>query len=305
MRSVKARAKINLYLAIRGRRPDGYHWVDTVYQSLELCDDVTVLPRRSGVVVTADDPAAPKGPDNLAFRASAVLGRMLFGPDWEPCEGRPGAAVHIVKRIPMQAGLGGGSADASATLLGLWEMWTGEPAPRPVSPSHPLWSIAAGLGADVPFGLLGGCAIGHGRGELLTPLPGLAGTPVVLAFPPFGLSTAAVYQWWDEDHPGVPALADTPAPADLTGVVAALRSSKGLFATRNDLEPVVFARYPALEALKTAMLANGAWAAAMSGSGSTVFALARNDRVAAEIARDVTRVVPGTKVIITRAWGEA
>lgn len=305
MRSVKARAKINLYLAVRGRRPDGYHWVDTIYQSLELCDDVTVLPRPSGVVVTADDPAVPKGPDNLAFRASVVLGRMLFGPDWDPLEGRPGVEVHIVKRIPMQAGLGGGSADAAATLLGLLEMWTGKPVARPVASSNPLWRVAAGLGADVPFGLVGGCAIGHGRGELLTPLPGLVGTPVVLAFPPFGLSTAAVYRWWDEDHPDVPYLADPPAPADLTGVVAALRSATSKFAIRNDLEPVVFSRYPALEALKTSMLASGAWAAAMSGSGSTIFGLAQDDRVAAVIARDVARVVPGTKVIITRAWGEA
>lgn len=281
--------------------------MDTIYQAVELCDDVAVTPRLAGLVVTSDDPAVPAGERNLAFRAGVLLGRHLFGPGWDAAGGRPGAAIHIVKRIPMQAGLGGGSADAAAALLGLWQVWgRNVPGAWPAVPGV-LWEVARALGADVPFGLNGPAAIGRGRGDVLAPVEGLAGTRVVLAFPPFGLSTADVYRWWDEDNPDAPRSAEAPAPdTGLPGVMEEIgRPGNRQVRLRNDLEEVVFRRYPALRALKDQMLASGARAAAMSGSGSTIYALAEDDRAAEQIAREAAPVLPGTRFTITRALGEA
>jgi len=279
--TVDAHAKINLELRITAVRPDGFHELETVFQSLELHDTLRCERREGPLAIECRAPGVPAGPGNLVWRAAAALWRHL-GRDGEPA----GAAVRLEKRIPVQAGLGGGSADAAAALVGLARLWGAEPDPGA------LGSMAAGLGSDVAFFLTGGTALGRGRGERLVGLPDLAPHWVVLFCPGFGVSTADAYAWFDAE----PRAAAGPRAAPLDSSWAL-----GAGPIRNDLEGPVTRRHPEIAAARTALLTLGARVAGMSGSGSTVFGLFEV-RAAAEraLAAVAPGAAPGGRALLTR-----
>ena len=181
--TVRAYAKVNLDLRVVGLLPDGYHDVRTVLQSLRLHDTLTFTPARGRFVIECADPAIPTGDSNLIWRAADLLGHVAVPRRKVPA----GMRVRLVKRIPSQAGLGGGSADAAATLVALTRLW------RLKLDLVDLACLAARLGADVPFFLAGGTALGIGRGDDISPLAEPPSTAVVVAQPPFGVSTPDAY----------------------------------------------------------------------------------------------------------------
>ena len=187
--SFPAFAKVNLDLRILGVRPDGYHDLRTVFQSLALADTVTVRRDRGPLHLTCDDPQVPTDRRNLAWKAASLLWREARLGRGEPRD----VAIHLQKRIPAEAGLGGGSADAAVTLLGLNRLW------KLGLDGASLSRLGARIGADVPFFLVGGTALGLGRGDDIYPLADMPKVYVVLIRPGFGVSTVEAYRWYDED----------------------------------------------------------------------------------------------------------
>jgi len=259
---LKAHAKINFTLDVLARRPDGYHEVEMVMQAIALHDRVILQEQAAGITVQSDHPAVPSGPQNLAYRAARLL--------QEYCQIERGVAINLQKRIPVAAGLAGGSSDAAAVLTGLNQLW------RLHLSLAELQCLGARLGADIPFCLQGGTAVARGIGEQLTAVPGVPRLWLVLVKPPFGISTAAVYRSLRVDritnHPDTAAMLQALAREDY----AAIRKN-----LRNVLEDVVLAKYPQIARLKEKLQAAGAQGALMSGSGPTVFGIAR-DRAEAE-----------------------
>jgi 4-diphosphocytidyl-2-C-methyl-D-erythritol kinase len=249
----QARAKINLILDVTGKRPDGYHELRTVFQSVFLCDTVTLsYGRPAQITLSCNRPDLPVNAENLAWRAASLLG--------EAYRVSQGVHISLEKRIPVAAGLGGGSSDAAAVLRGLVRFW-GLPEEPDV-----LHSLAAQLGSDVPFCLRGGTALGSGRGETLEALPPCPHFYVVLANPGIPVSTARVYRHLAEVPPG--------ASPDVDGLVMAVWEGDAAGVSgrlANVLERSTFSLYPAVKALKDRMLQGAP--ALMCGSGATVFAL--------------------------------
>lgn len=239
----EAFAKVNRSLVVLGRRPDGYHELDTVFQAVGLADRLT-FETAGTLTLDVDDPSVPAGPENLVLRAARALA--------EAAGVKPGAAITLEKRIPSGGGLGGGSSDAAVTLLGLSALWGLAPPPGLLE------EIGAALGSDVPYFLTGGSARGLGRGERIVPLPDAPPAGVVLVMPPFSLSTPEVFR----------AL----GAAEWGEGAAARRSSDG-DPDRNDLEAPAESLFPALRSVREALSAAGATRARLSGSGSTVFGL--------------------------------
>lgn len=286
---VRACAKVNLDLRVLGVRPDGYHHLATVFQSIDLADElhIEILPRQgvrpgahAGPSISCTDPRVPCDDRNLVWRAAELLCRRL---DIEV----PTLHVSIEKRIPPEAGLGGGSADAAAMLLGLNAM-LGAPATV-----ERLVDVAAALGADVPFMLMGGTALGTGRGDVLHSLPDLPPHEVVIVHPGFGVPTADAYRWFDAAGGGQ---GITPA-----WPVAASEWTWALDACRNDLQPPVFSRHPELARVVETLRRDGARLAAMTGSGSALFGLFAPGGKAGEAARGLAR--PGRFVAMSRTVG--
>lgn len=278
--SARAHAKVNLDLRVLGTRPDGYHELRTVFQTIELHDVVTCWAKNGPLTLKCKAPGVPLDRTNLAWRAAAGLWAAL-GRTGEPRD----TVIAIDKAIPVEAGLGGGSADAAATLQVLARLWGGGAS------MAMLRDVAAGIGADVPFFLSGGTALGLGRGEEIYPLVDLPVHWIVLVRPPYGVSTAEAYSWYDEDR------------------AAGIREARELqilpvpWPTRaaqmiNDLEPPVVRRHPEIAALKAALRDAGAVAAAMSGSGSAVFGLFRGRAAASRVLRPLSR--GGTRAVLTR-----
>jgi 4-diphosphocytidyl-2-C-methyl-D-erythritol kinase len=264
---VRAHAKINLRLRVGAVQADGFHPLQTVFQSLALHDTLHLTPRRGPFALTCSDSAVPVDDRNLVTRAARALWRAL-GRSGEPA----GAAIHLTKHIPMQAGLGGGSSDAAAALEALAALW------RRRGDRPDLASIAASLGSDVPYFLVGGTALGLGRGDELYPLADLPVFHVVLALPAFGVPTADAYRWFDADAAAPPAGA--PAPASSIPAWHGRRLS-----LVNDLEGPVARRQPGILAARRALEGAGALAAAMTGSGSAVFGLFATEALARRAAR--------------------
>ncbi len=247
--SVAAYAKVNLGLRILNRRPDGFHELRTVFHTISLADriQITICPAR---LTAIDVQGMPDVADNLATRAAkAVLDEIGLN-----------AHVHIAieKRIPMGAGLGGGSSDAAAILLGLPALAGG------IIPLNRLLALAAPLGSDVPFFLLGGAALGLGRGEELYPLPDYPSLPGILLAPGTHVSTPEAYRALS------PTL--TNPQQKLLEFQQSIREplAQPLI---NDFEPIVFSQHPRLKTLKHHLQKQGAAHALMSGSGSSLFAL--------------------------------
>jgi 4-diphosphocytidyl-2-C-methyl-D-erythritol kinase len=280
-----APAKINLFLAIVGdhfqpalgdepAQPDGFHELVMVMQSVGLCDRVTVqeMPGKSGIVVTCDDGEVPQDETNLAYKA-ALLMQQRF-PAKAAKHG--GVKIAIEKRIPMGAGLAGGSADCAAVLVGLDLLWDlgltqGE-----------LEEMAAQIGSDIPFCVRGGTALATGRGEIIDPLPDLTGMHLVLAkYRDLPVATPWAYQTFRQQFGHT----YPKTPAENEAKTQQLRSSELLSAIQqrdaqqignllyNDLEKAVLPAYPQVQALRDAFGQLPILGTMMSGSGSTVFAL--------------------------------
>jgi 4-diphosphocytidyl-2-C-methyl-D-erythritol kinase len=252
-----AHAKVNVFLRVLGRRGDGYHEIETLILPISLHDRITVEPADDLTVIVSGASATtvPEGDDNLALRAARALAAEADGPSLR------GARISIDKRIPVAAGLGGGSADAAATLLALDELWSLD------AQADDLARIALGVGSDVPALLLGEPAYVRGRGEVIEPVLLQSTTWVVKPFD-VGVSSAAAYGWWDERPATGP---------DAGALIAAAESGNDALlgsALFNDLQGPVAARHPEIISTIEALIEAGAHGAVMSGSGSAVVALA-------------------------------
>jgi 4-diphosphocytidyl-2-C-methyl-D-erythritol kinase len=280
----RAYGKVNLDLRVLGTRADGFHELRTVFQTIELHDTLTFQQRRGPLELRCRTPGIPLDETNLVWQAAARLWRAL---------GRAGAPrdtlIAINKAIPMEAGLGGGSADAAAALTTLARLWGG-------ASLTVLREVGATIGADVAFFLSGGTALGLGRGEEIYPLVDLPPHWIVILRPPFGVSTAEAYAWYDEDRTA--GLKET-REVQLLPVPWPTRAAQMI----NDLEPPVVRRHPEIVGLKAALRDAGAIAAAMSGSGSAVFGLFRSRTAAAKCIRPLSR--GGTKAVLTRTLTRA
>jgi 4-diphosphocytidyl-2-C-methyl-D-erythritol kinase len=263
----EAFAKVNRSLVVLGKRPDGYHELDTLFQTIDLSDALT-FEARLELALSCDDPSLPAGEENLVMRAARALALAA--------RVAPRAGIRLEKRIPHGAGLGGGSSDAAAALVGLRAFWGLE------LDDGALAEIAARLGSDVPFFLVGGLARGTGRGERLEPLFEAPREWLVLLSPAFPLSTPAVY--------GRLALTGAPSASNLP------RSVLGVFPDRNDLEPAAESLREEVRLLRELLLRAGAVSARLSGSGSTVFGVFSSEEGARDAARGLSGLPSGTAV---------
>lgn len=252
--------KVNLLLNILGKRPDGFHELETVMHPVAVCDRLTLNRGGSGIQLTCNEPSLPTDARNLVYRAAAGFLDAL--------QSTEGVRLDLEKQLPLAAGLGGGSGNAATTLLGLNELF-GNPLPP-----ERLHRIAASLGSDIPFFLQPKPALATGRGEQIQSLdwfPALRNAYVLLVHPGFGIATAWAYQQ----------LANFPAA--LNGQPGRARKLIGLLQTAdlktagmefyNSLEAPALHKYPLLALFQEFLRANGAGATLMSGSGSTTFAL--------------------------------
>jgi len=241
-------AKVNLYLRVVGRRPDGYHELVTVMQPLSLADVLTITLRAADIICECQGADLPRDDGNLAVRAVKAFQQATST--------RFGVHLRLVKNIPVAAGLGGGSSDAAGVLQGLNRL-QGLLLNR-----SQLAALARQLGADVPFFLLAGPALGRGIGEVLTPIA-LPPLWYVLINPGFSVSTAQVYAGLRPPFPAPPPAAE---------IDAMLQHHPSTW-LQNDLEAVTMAQHPELAELKTALRRQGAQGVLMSGSGPTVFGI--------------------------------
>ncbi len=262
---VRAHAKVNLGLRVLAPRPDGFHNLCTVFQTVGLHDDVSVSVRSGtdrGIRLHCDREDL-NHPGNLAWRAADQLLRRM--------QADALVRIGLRKRIPSGAGLGGGSSDAAAVLRALGILLS----PRP--PDQVLKEVAGDIGSDVPYFLLGGTAAGTGRGTLLAPLPELGPRPIALALPDIEVPTAWAYRALDQAR--AMKLTSTGRSNKLNSVRSEPAPSRGPacndFPERmtNDFESVVFDRFPALGEIKREILSLGARQALLSGSGSAVFGM--------------------------------
>ena len=259
-------AKINWALEVLHRRPDGYHEIRTVLQTIDLCDTLELHPATDLCLETRGE-GLPPAEENLVMRAARLL--------QERADGSPGARVRLSKSIPVAAGLGGGSSDAAAALRGLNELW-GLGLPR-----DELAKIGAQLGSDVPFFLHGGAALAGGRGERITPLPDVGSRQLVIVVPPFTLphKTQRMYSLL--------------APADYTDgsaterVADAIRQGKPVEDERlfNVFDEPAFRGFPELQRLRGVLLAGDAASVHLAGSGPALFVLADDVTVRERLAR--------------------
>ena len=280
--TVRAHAKINLDLRVLGTRPDGFHELRTVFQALALHDTIECVPRGGPFAIECETAGVPLDRTNLVWRAAEALWRSLRRQG-----GVRNVMVRLHKRIPLQGGLGGGSTDAAATLVALAHAWR-----VPIRPSQ-LVDVASTLGADVPFFLSGGTALGLGRGDEIYPLADLPRHWVVLLVPGFGVATVDAYGWYDSERDatrarivGEPQYVPGPWPSRAAQMI-------------NDLEGPIVRHHPEIEQMKTALRRAGALAAAMSGSGSAVFGLFQRRRDAVVAVERLSGA--GWRVILTES----
>jgi 4-diphosphocytidyl-2-C-methyl-D-erythritol kinase len=266
---VRAPAKINLHLGVGAARPDGYHELRTVFQALDLSDEIIARPSDT-LSLTVSGPEAdgvPTDINNLAWRAAELLGDHIGLP--------PKVHLEVIKSIPVAGGLAGGSTDAAGTLLACAELW------QIKATRAELMELAAQIGSDVAFGLLGGTALGTGRGELLAPVLATGTFWWVLAVADFGLSTPEVYREFDllSARPRALTSADSVLDAVRSGDVSALAA-----AVSNDLQAPALSLAPSLRRTLAAGRELGALASIVSGSGPTCAFLAEDHDAATRLA---------------------
>jgi 4-diphosphocytidyl-2-C-methyl-D-erythritol kinase len=259
-------AKINLCLHVLGPRPDGYHELRTIFQTIGLRDKLELSrTAHPGITLEVNDASLPAGPENLVYRAiDSIGGEIGF---------RGGVHARLEKRIPVARGLGGGSSDAAAALIGMQRL-SGKKLPL-----ARLMEIAAGLGADVPFFLFGGRALAVNRGDEIYPLPNVPKRTILVVSPRnISVSTRDAYQWLSAE------LTNRSEPHRIWGFCALCWSRQGA-GISNDFEAPVFGRHPRLGEIRDGLLKRGAADAALAGSGSAVFGVFRNPAQARRAAR--------------------
>ena len=267
MVTILGRAKINLTLDILGLREDGYHEIATVMQSLSLADTLTLTQQEEGITLRVDLPGLEADERNLAHRAAALV--------MNECGVRGGVHIDIAKRIPVAAGLAGGSADAAAALRGMNELYA-----LGLS-DEDLCRLGAKLGSDIPFSIMGGTVLATGRGEIMQHLTDFPATHVVLAKPPVAVSTPWAYRSYDAHPPEL-----HPDNAAFLEALACRDRARCAALVCNVLEPVTETAHPVIGDYRARMRAHGALCAMMSGSGPTVFGLFAEEQAARAAAED-------------------
>lgn len=272
--TISAPAKINLTLDVLARRADGYHELSTVMQSISLADtvEVEVEPSAETVIeLTCDKPFVPTDERNIAVKAAKAF--------LQHAGMHAHVRIALQKRIPVGAGMGGGSTDAAAVLRGLDALLC------PGFSTETMNALAKSIGADVPFVLQGGCALAEGIGEALQPIPVFSGIPLVICKPRASASTKEIFTRLKVD-----AIAEHP---DTTGLVEAIREknlSALVYRLFNVLEPVTTELCPAIGEYRRALLKNGAMGAAMTGSGTAVFGVFADHAAAAKASKALRAV---------------
>ncbi|MBI4640535.1 MAG: 4-(cytidine 5'-diphospho)-2-C-methyl-D-erythritol kinase [Candidatus Tectomicrobia bacterium] len=263
-------AKINLGLEVLRKREDGYHDVKIIFQMITLSDLLTISEKDAGIEILSSHPDLPKGEGNLVFKAARLLMTHLGI--------EKGVAINIEKKIPLAAGLGGGSSNAAATLWGLNKLWN-----LGVS-REALRELGRSLGTDVPFFLFGTSAFARGKGDELHPSPNWRGVPLLLVNPTFPLSTAWVYKQWNASQTHDPnrmeRLRSSLEKGDLTQVASTLF---------NDLEPIALQYFPVIAEIKRKLMEMGARRALMTGSGPTLFGVFETPHMAEEAYQNLKR----------------
>ncbi len=272
----KSFCKVNLLLNILGKRPDGFHELETVMHPVGVYDELRLEKDRPGIQLTCSLPGLPVDSRNLVYRAAAAF--------LERTAVREGVRIHLEKRIPLAAGLGGGSGNAATTLLAMNELFGG-----PLS-ARELHEIAASLGSDIPFFLQSKPALATGRGELIEPLdffPALRESAFLLVHPGFGIATAWAYQ----NLARFPSALNGP-PGRARALIERLQAGDLSDASRrlyNSLESPALEKYPLLAVLQEFLRTHGAAATLMSGSGSTTFAIIPGLAAAHTLAEQVKK----------------
>src|SRR5262245_7180891 len=264
-------AKINWTLEILGKRPDGYHEVRTLLQTVSAADELTFESAERGITIHCDHPEVPRDETNLVYRAAKLFGDFT-GVD-------KGVRVRINKRLPVAAGLGGGSSNAAVTLLALQKLWNVQVAPSD------LFNLGAKLGADAPFFLIGGTCLGVGRGDEIYPLTDISEEFLLLINAGIAAPTRDAYA-------GLPPeltkpRADIKMPLSFEAAYAAIARPSDHVPLFNDLEKSVLARHPPLVEIKRRLTQVGARGVLMSGSGSTIFAIFDSDKARSGAEREL------------------
>lgn len=272
---IRAYAKINLGLLVTEKRPDGYHEICTVFHRVELFDDIEMR-RNDSLNVISTDSAAPSGASNICHTAGRLLQDYLHS--------QKGVEIRIRKRIPVGAGLGGGSADAAAVLQNLPQIWGS------AVPPHVLRDLALRLGSDVPYFLGSGSAIARGRGEILEYFALDIPFAILLCAPSIAVSTQWAYRQ---------ILPRRPLSDELRSIVCRGMSDPGHLNDHlvNDFEEPVFAAFPEIRAIKETIMHSGALYASMSGSGSSVYGFYPDGEAAARAAEPL--ILRGYRTFIT------
>ena len=280
----KAYAKINLVLDVLAKRDDGFHEVRMIMQTIDLADDINIKKSKYRLSVMTLGEDLPDDESNIAYRAALLMG--------EYAKREPDVQIVINKKIPMAAGLAGGSSDAAAVIRGLARLWN---LPEDKKSFH---EIAARLGSDVPFCLHGGTALSYGRGELVDALPECPEFGIILACPDIAVSTRWVYENFSREdvsnYPDVDSCMDGIKKQDK----AIIAKSLG-----NVLETVTAKKNPVIDEIKNIMDKGGARASLMSGSGPSVFGLIDDISLAENIAREI-REQTSARVWITKTRGQ-
>ncbi len=258
---LEARAKINLSLDVTGKRPDGYHDVRMIMQTIGLHDKIIIRKREAGIFVTSNSGSIPVDESNTAYKAARLfLSAYGIG---------KGVDIHIEKSIPVSAGLAGGSTDAASVLKGLNRLFSVDAS------QEELAALGLKVGADVPFCVYGGTMLAEGIGEKLTGLPPLPGTGVVLVKPPFEVSTPWVYRNLDfekiTERPDMEKLLKAIGRGDIEALASGMV---------NVLETVTAHKYPVIREIKELLIEHGALGSVMTGSGPTVFGIFKDHGLA-------------------------
>lgn len=282
--SLRAMAKINLGLDVLRKREDGYHDVRMIMQTIELFDTITIKKiDKKTIKLQTNLPYLPTNKNNLIYRAAALL--------IDEFHITSGVDITLTKRIPVAAGLAGGSTDAAATLLGLNQLFHLNLSIKD------LMERGVTLGADIPFCLLGNTALSEGIGEILTPLPSMPSCHILIAKPDIGVSTKYVYEHLmlndQTKHPDIDGMIASLKANDLNGIVTRLD---------NVLEQVTIKRYPIIQQIKQTMLQAGALNALMSGSGPTVFGIFSSHEAALKAADDMKASSLAKDIIVTTCY---
>ena len=286
--TLSANAKINLTLDILGTREDGYHEVAMIMQEISLHDTLSMGKINQGIsltiVIEGQQGTLPADESNLSWKAAALVQKEY--------NLQEGVEIHLTKRIPMAAGLAGGSADAAAVLKGMNHLF------RLGMTEARLCELGARLGSDIPFCIMGGTMLATGRGEILTRLPSFPRLSVVLAKPPVGVSTAWAYKTYDAGYDG-------PHP-DNEAMLEAIHGGdahKAAGLLCNVLEGVTETEHPVIADYKRLMMEHGAMASMMSGSGPTVFGLVREKQQAWHLADTLKKYDGEAGVFVAETLG--